>query len=103
MFCVLYRFKVIVSRTEEFKKAWTSMTKLFINNTNSLGSRLHKKSELEYIAYAQWPDEKTFNSASNKLPFETENIRNNMREACEEVEILMKLDSEIDMLKSKSI
>lgn len=100
MFCVLYRFKVKSGKVAEFKRSWIAMTELLHDHAHSLGSRLHKKNELEYIAYAQWPDRHTFENATDQTPVEAENVRKLMRESCEEIEVLMKLEAEIDLLKN---
>jgi heme-degrading monooxygenase HmoA len=53
MFTVIYSFQVKPGQVHKFEKAWKDLTLLISEYEGSLGSRLHKQSELSYIAYAQ--------------------------------------------------
>ena len=64
-----------------------------------LGSRLHKQNNNQYIAYAQWPDKLTWENAGNNLPEKSKSIRQSMREACQLIETLYKLDVVDELLK----
>lgn len=60
MFCVIYKFNVIRSKEAQFIDAWSKMTKYIIDNHGGLGSRLHKDSLGDFIAYAQWPSQEAW-------------------------------------------
>ncbi|WP_418508862.1 antibiotic biosynthesis monooxygenase family protein [Corallibacter sp.] len=99
MYIVLYTFKIKKDHKEDFIKAWKGLTKLIYKHEGSLGSRLHKKDTLTYIAYAQWPDKTTFDNAGKNLPQEAEHFRCLMKASCEKVDIIEKLDVIEDLLK----
>ena len=54
MFCILYKFTVKLGYEDQFHHHWSAVTQWFYQNAGSLGSRLHRASTGEYIAYAQW-------------------------------------------------
>lgn len=98
MFCVLYTFQVRPGKTDEFIAAWKEMTLLISKHAGGLGSRLHKSNEEIYIAYAQWPDEKTWEGASDKLPESASEYRLKMGDSCEVIETSFMLDVVEDLL-----
>lgn len=99
MFVAIYRFEVKQGKEDVFIKAWHDLTELIYKYEGSLGSRLHKDDNGIYIAYAQWPDRKTWENAGNKLPEKANNIRNTMRIACNTIETVYELDCVDDLLK----
>lgn len=99
MFTVIYSFKVKPDRVQVFEKAWRGMTILISNYENSLGSRLHKQSNINYIAYAQWPDKNTWKNSGSKLPESSKDLRETMKESCEKIDILFELEVVDDLLK----
>ena len=101
MFVVIYSFKIKKGRDQDFISSWQGLTKLIYKHEGSLGSRLHKKSELEYIAYAQWPDKNTWKNSGDSLPKEADQFRQLMRASCESIDTLYELDSVKDLLKDK--
>ena len=101
MISVIYQFKVKPNQTEKFIEAWREMTELIYEYEGSLGSRLHKKDEQIYIAYAQWPDQDTWGNAGHKLPEKANEVRARMRAACEDIETLFELEMVEDLLQSK--
>ena len=50
MFSVIYKFEVKLDQKDSFEKSWKDLTQLIYNYASSLGSRLHKKDECNYIA-----------------------------------------------------
>jgi len=66
MYVVIYSFQVKNGLEKSFEEAWKEMTKLFRDFAGSLGSRLHKGEGNLYIAYAQWPDKRTWEVLSKK-------------------------------------
>ena len=73
MFIAIYSFKVKEGFEMEFKGSWRGLTQLIYQHEGSLGSRLHMSNDGEYIAYAQWPDQSTFEKAGDNLPDEVKN------------------------------
>lgn len=100
MFCVVYSFKVIQDKEMEFIKAWTELTQLIYQYEGSLGSRLHKGSDHEYIAYAQWQSRSDWENAGSKLPEIVDIFRSEMKNSCTEIETVYTLDPVSDLLKS---
>lgn len=98
MFAILYSFKIKANKKQSFVKAWSEMTLLIRQYEGGLGSRLHQKSDREFIAYAQWPDKATWENSGAKLPKSAEGIRKEMRESCEEIKALHELDLVEDLL-----
>jgi heme-degrading monooxygenase HmoA len=99
MFTVIYKFQVKESLTQQFEENWTELTKLIYQHQGSLGSRLHKSDELNYIAYAQWPDRETWESEWNDMPEHSKEISRKMKEACETRETIFELEVVEDLLK----
>ncbi|MEZ5344259.1 MAG: hypothetical protein R2681_01775 [Pyrinomonadaceae bacterium] len=54
MFVVLYRWKIDPEREEQFIKSWSEITGFYLDNLDSLGSRLHKGNDGLWYGYAQW-------------------------------------------------
>lgn len=98
MFAIIYQFHVKQDQREQFIKAWKELTRLFYAHADSLGSRLHKKDEHTFIAYAQWPDKQTWEDSAQKLPESAKEVRNTMKNSCEKIEILFELDLVEDLL-----
>ena len=59
MFAVIYIGYVHPEHESEYRKLWKQIAIYFIKNRGTIGSRLHKTSEEEYLAYSMWPDKKT--------------------------------------------
>ena len=102
MHCVLYKFIVKEGQTENLFESWLDLTKLIYNYEGSLGSRLHKVSELEYIAYAQWPNKDFFDNAGDNIPdTEADPIRQRMKASCKIIETLYEMEMIEDYLQTK--
>lgn len=101
MFTVIYSFKVKEGMHKEFLDAWNDLTSLIYEFENSLGSRLHESKSNEYIAYACWPDRKTWENSGNNLPISAQGIREQMRASCHEIQTLFELNLADDLLKNK--
>jgi len=54
---VLYRWKLIPGREDEFRAAWSEGTRLIHKKCASYGARLHKAEDGLYWSYARWPSE----------------------------------------------
>lgn len=97
MYCIVYSFKVKEGMDEKFVKAWSEVTRAYIDHAGGLGSRLHQTDSNEYIAYAQWPSEDARNNA--KLPDAIKNGASKiMRECCDSISTLYQLTSVVDLL-----
>lgn len=100
MFTVIYSFTVKDDQTEIFENAWKELTLLIFKHEGSLGSRLHKKTKTNYIAYAQWPEKKTWSNSGSKMPPLSGEIRKTMKESCSSIETLYELDVVTDLLSN---
>jgi len=98
MFTVIYSFKIKQGKLDNFIEAWKDMTNLIIKYEGGLGSRLHKHSEFEYIAYAQWPNKETWENSGNHLPEISKSIRSKMRNSCDNIQTLFELNVIEDLL-----
>lgn len=100
-FTVVYSFKIIEGKENDFINAWTELTKLIYRFADSYGSRLHKVEEQFFIGYAQWPDKETWEKAANKLPETANSIRKQMRESCSEIKTEYEMNVVEDLLYEK--
>jgi heme-degrading monooxygenase HmoA len=103
MFSVIYSFQVKPGCEQDFIDSWAELTELIYQYEGSLGSRLHKKGDLHYIAYAQWPDKETWQKAGGKLPQSSISVRDEMKNSCEEIETLREWEVVKDILKQTPI
>ncbi|REE08432.1 antibiotic biosynthesis monooxygenase [Winogradskyella pacifica] len=101
MYIVLYAVIIKPNQEDNFIEAWKGLTSLIYKYEGSLGSRLHKKDALNYLAYAQWPDKNTFDTAGGNLPKEANHFRDIMKASCEKFEVLDKFEVIEDLLMQK--
>ncbi len=59
-FCVIYRWRFEPGSEERGIAAWERLTRAIARQCGGLGSRLHRTDEGWFVAYAQWPDEETW-------------------------------------------
>jgi hypothetical protein len=64
MFNVIYRWKIHPGKEEQFKEAWIEATRLIREFRGGQGSRLHRCEDGSFLAYAQWPDQETWQRSS---------------------------------------
>ncbi|NNF00808.1 MAG: hypothetical protein HKN25_17465 [Pyrinomonadaceae bacterium] len=98
MFVVLYRWSLIHGAEESFVSAWQEVTKYFLDNFDSLGSRLHKGDDGIWYAYAQWKSAEQRNFAAENSP-DLEDVFKQMRNATKERYSEIVLDIHSDLLK----
>ncbi len=98
MFAIIYHFEVHPGKEASFIEAWKNLTQLIYQYEGSLGSRLHKKNNEHYIAYAQWPNRKTWENSGSKLPEEAKEYRKIMKEACTSISTQHELQMIEDLL-----
>lgn len=55
MFAVIYRWRLVEGKEDEFLSAWSELTQEFRATHGGLGSCLHRLDSGEYLAYARWP------------------------------------------------
>lgn len=63
MFAAIYRWKVKAGFEEQFERGWTLGTERIAEELGGWGSRLHRAADGTYFAYAEWPDEATWQRA----------------------------------------
>lgn len=97
MYIVIYSFEVRPNRNKVFLSIWKDLTVVIFQNCNSLGSRLHKESENNYIAYAQWPNKETFDNSD--LPDEFDELKSQLKDTCKKIEVLHRLNTVEDLLQ----
>jgi quinol monooxygenase YgiN len=83
MFIALYRWKVKEGHEREFREGWHQLTEEIYRNRGSLGSRLHQAEDGTWVAYAQWPDRKTYDAARS-ITIADSSARAMFRESIEE-------------------
>jgi len=102
-FSIIYSFNIHENKQDEFIHCWTELTNLIYKFEGSYGSRLHQVNENLFIAYAQWPDKKTFDQSGNKLPESANDLRKKMRECCSEIKKEYELKNiVVDLIKDKT-
>ena len=103
MFCVVYQIKIKPDskhRIRDFIEAWSEMTNLIKKYEGGLGSRLHRVNELEYIAYAQWPDRETWEAYGDHMPPSAEQARSVMKSCYASFTAIHTMDMIKDQLDS---
>lgn len=101
-FTVIYSFKIIEGKENDFINAWTELTKLIYRFCGSYGSRLHTINEQQFIGYAQWPNKETWKHSGGKLPEAANEFRKQMRESCIEIKTVYEMNVLEDLLKEKT-
>ena len=100
MYAIIYQFDVTRGQEEQFESLWQLVTETFMAHAAGLGSRLHKNETGSYIAYAQWPDKKTWESARQKLPKSALKNLDQMRACCKSINVLFQMTVQNDLLRS---
>jgi hypothetical protein len=82
MYAVIYRWEVVPGLAAQFEEGWRRGTERISAEFGGWGSRLHRVSEGVYIAYAQWPDERTWKKAmETRMRHSDDEARKMYREA----------------------
>lgn len=63
MFVAVYWWRAHPGKEEQFRRAWRRGTEHIARIHGGLGSRLHRNADGRFVAYAQWPDEETWQRA----------------------------------------
>ena len=98
MHAIIYSFKVKEGHNDLFEQVWEDLTQQFIKHAGGSGSRLHKRDEQEYVAYAQWESEDSIVNAWNLMPNEAKELSDKMKSYCEKIETLFELEVVKDLL-----
>lgn len=104
MYIVMFEFVVKEGYEAQFLKAWPIVTQGIYLFKGSLGSRLHKNINGEFIAYAQWPDEKTWQASTDiEMSKDYEKYRESMTDALnlESTKILYQMEVAVDYLQRR--
>jgi len=93
----MYRWRLKPELESQFAESWSQVTSYFLENFDSLGSRLHKGSDGIWYAYAQWKSDED----RSKAFLDSKNIaeRQKMQEAIEETFPEIRLEVEEDLWK----
>jgi heme-degrading monooxygenase HmoA len=83
MFIALYHWKVKEGHEKNFLEGWHRRTEEIYQHCGSLGSRLHQAEDGTWVAYAQWPDRRTYDAAQS-IPVTDAEARMMFRESIEE-------------------
>ena len=97
MFIVLYKWRVNPDSAGQFVENWSAITRYYLENCGSLGSRLHRGSDGLLYAYAQWPDTATRDKAMLDVTLEL--ARLHMKDAVLETFPEVMLETVDDCLK----
>ena len=101
-FSVIYSFKILDGRKDDFINCWAELSKLIYESEGSYGSRLHRVSDNLFIAYALWPDKETYLYSSNNLSEAATKYRQQMLDCCSEIKVEYELSVVKDLLKNES-
>jgi hypothetical protein len=101
-FTVIYSFKVVEGREEEFINCWKDLTQLIYEFEGSYGSRLHMANDNLYIGYAQWPSKEILDRSGNNLSESGIKLKQRMQECCTEIKKEFELGSILfDLLREE--
>lgn len=64
MFAVIYRWRMVAAKEDDFLRSWELLTGELLANGGSLGSRLHRASDGTWVPYAQWPSHEAWERAA---------------------------------------
>jgi hypothetical protein len=59
MFAVIYQSYIKLGRESEYRAAWNTVARYFVNHRGAIGSCLHRTPDGLWLAYSRWPDKKT--------------------------------------------
>ena len=72
MFVAVYRWKLKDGQEQRFREGWRRRTAEIYRKCGSLGSRLHRAEDGTWVAYAQWPDKRSWERARQVAVTDTE-------------------------------
>ena len=102
MFAVIYTFKVKPGEESELIEGWKGLTKLIYQYEGSLGSKLHRNQDGDFVAYAQWPTKEVWENAGSNLPKEeSDKFRAQMKNSSFKIETKYELEMVEDLTMDK--
>ena len=82
-FAVVYQWRIKQGMQEQFFKAWEELTELLKLQRGARGSRLHRTDQGTLVAYAQWPDQASWEKSCGLHTLD-EDLSKRMLDAVEE-------------------
>ena len=70
MFAVIYRWRVIPGREEQFIAGWYRCSSLIRKRFGSYGSRLHRADDGLFVSYGRWPNAESREPYRAQLDFD---------------------------------
>ena len=102
MFVVTYSYKIKPNKDAEFHQAWHDLIEQMYVHSGSLGARLHKSQEYDYIGYTQWPDKKTWQEAESKIPRKYKHVIRDFQEITLKINKMYEADVVADLLMPRT-
>ena len=99
MFIALYRWELKEGQEERFREGWRRLTVEIRERRGSHGSRLHRAEDGTWVAYAQWPDRRTWERATGVEAADGEALEM-MRESIEVSHPPLLMEVSDDLLKA---
>lgn len=105
MFIAVYEFVVRAGQEEAFIRAWAKRTEGIYRLSGSLGSRLHRNENGNFIGYAQWPSREVWcqigTSPLNNGHYPEYDLASQQMQACLAIpsKTLFEMDVEEDYLR----
>ena len=75
MFIALYRWSLREGREDSFREGWRRLTEEIYSRRGGRGSRLHRAEDGTWVAYAQWPDRRTWEASRGVAAVDGEALR----------------------------
>jgi hypothetical protein len=110
MIAVIYQGYTKSGREDEYREAWNTVARYFVEKRGAIGSCLHRTPDGMWLAYSRWPDEKTRNASwpgkddpSRELPDEIRKAILTIRDCLDEERKLPDICMEVidDLLLKK--
>ena len=99
MFCALLKFTVKPDHDDQFRQHWLAVTQWYYQHAGSLGARLHRASNGEYIAYTQCVSRDQWEQQRDISDAELQAHRQAMRACCESIEVIYEIEMTDDWLQ----
>ena len=75
MFVALYRWGVKGGQEDRFREGWRRLTEEIYSRRGSYGSRLHRAEDGTWVAYAQWPNRRSWEASGGAAAVDVEASR----------------------------
>jgi heme-degrading monooxygenase HmoA len=74
MFAVIYQWRIVPGREEQFAAGWLRCSTQIKKRFGSYGSRLHRTDEGLYVSYGRWPSAEAREPYRAQLDFDPESF-----------------------------